>query len=318
MRRRHHYIETVVRLMADARDERVSTMAEAALARAWASDRAAPNRIWDALVGRPKPALRFLLASAPECRHEPRVRLVTAPPNGGRVLRTAQDCPDPDMREAMADVLRASDHPVLLGDFEEALRGEDTMPPQAVVDLALDNPYLCLPAPLGRYHTGLAVVAILKGRLDLLDSYDPANLVSTLVRLAGGTFPAPVAAVCRQWLREMGPGPGRERLCVLAVEGDAEALAAVRDSGQEPGSPSLLPLFLFRFEQWDRYDAVDPDGTLLDEQCAILDDDALIQLREIARRNGREEPTPTPPTAALLTGPDRDVPDSRRSSIEIW
>ncbi|GAB3083895.1 hypothetical protein [Micromonospora schwarzwaldensis] len=301
MKRRHHYTETVVRLMADARDDRVSAMAEAALVRAWASDRTAPNRIWAALVDRPKLALRFLLAPAPDCPHEPLVRLVTAPPDGGRVLRAAQGSPDPEMREAMADVLRATDHPVLLADFDEALGGTDT-PSQVVLDLALDNPHLCRPAPLGRYHTGLAVVPIRKGRLDLLDSYDPARLVSTLARVAGRTFPAPVVEVCRQRLRALGPGPAREQLCVLAIEGDAEALAAARDSGQEPESPELLPLFLFRTEQWQRYDALDPDGTLLDKHAAGLDDDVLIDLAGIARRNGRKGPEPTSSRSTLLTG----------------
>ncbi|GAB3805642.1 hypothetical protein [Micromonospora zhanjiangensis] len=166
----------------------------------------------------------------------------------------------------------------------------------------MDNPHLCRPAPLGRDRTALAVVAILKGRLDLLDSYDPASLVPTLARLAGGRFPAPVAQVCRQRLRALGPGPARERLCLLAVEGDTEALAAVTDSGQEPASPTVLPLFLFRTEQWERYDALDPDGALLEEHIEVLSDRGMAQLVEIARRNGRKEPEPISWSATLLTG----------------
>lgn len=300
MGRRHRHTGTVVRLMADARDERVSAMAEATLAEAWTSDPRAPDRIWAALVDRPKPALRFLLAPAPDCPHQPRVRLVTAPPSGGRVLRAALDSPDPDLREAMAGVLRVTDHPDLLGDFDRPLSDDDgDMPSEAVLALALDNPHLCQPAPVSAYHAGLAVVAILKGRLDLLDSYDPASLVPTLARVAGGPFPARAVEACRQRLRALGPGPARETLCVLAIEGDTEALAAATDSGQEPESPSLLPLFLVRTEQWDRYDALDPDGALLDKHSAGFDEDVLIELTSIAERSGRRGPNPP---GGALTG----------------
>ncbi|NBE79577.1 hypothetical protein [Micromonospora rubida] len=305
--------------MSGARDERVSAMAEEALARAWGSDQKASNRIWTALADTPGPASRFLFAPAPDCPHEPRVRLVTAPPDGGRVLRAALDCPDPKVREAMAGVLRATDHPVLLGDFEAALGGGGTAS-QAVLDLALDNPHLCRPAPVGQYRTGLAVVAILKGRADLLDSYDPASVVSELVRLAGRTFPAPVAEVCRRWLRALGPGPGREWLCLLAGEGDAEALAAAMDSGQEPESPNLLARFLFCTEQWERYDALDPDGALLEEHVQGIDEDSWDHLAETARRNGREVPKLQWSSTMLLTGPDPDPPAGGRqgAGYEIW
>ncbi|MCW6006028.1 hypothetical protein K1W54_15780 [Micromonospora sp. CPCC 205371] len=288
-RRRHTITGTMVRLMADAQDERISAMAEQALALAWSTDPTAPERIWSALADAPELALRFLLAPAPNCPHVPRFRLVTAPPGGGLVLRTALDGPDPALREAMAGILRSTDHPVLLRDIDDALRSAGSVPSQ-VLGLALDNPHACRPAPAGRRHTGLAVVAILKDRLDLLDSYDPARLVSRLVRLAGGTFPPPVAEVSRRWLRQLGPGPGREQLCLLAGEGDPEALAAALDSGQEPEIPSVLALFLFQTEQWERYDALDPDGALLKGQAQDLDDAAWDRLVDIALRNGRVEP----------------------------
>ncbi|MBY8871325.1 hypothetical protein K7640_05645 [Micromonospora sp. PLK6-60] len=287
MRRRHHHTETVVRLMADARDEQVPALAEAALAEAWVSDPKAPRRIWIALMHRPKPALRFLFAPAPDCPHEPRVRLVTAQPDW--VVGHALHHPDPELRAALAGVVRTTDNPALLKDLDGAL-SDPFAPLPAVLDLALDNPHLCRPAPIGARYAGLAAVAILKERFDLLDSYDLEALVPTLVRVAGGPCPAPAVEECRRRLRALGPGPARERLCLHAIEGDAEALAAVADSGQEPASPHLLPLFLFRTEQWERYDALDPDGVLVDEQTRHYDEDVQSDLAAIARRNGRREP----------------------------
>src|SRR5688500_344570 len=120
--RRSGGTRSVVRLMVGARDGRVAAAAERALTAAWENDPAAPRRIWAELPGTPEPALRFLLAPAPDSRHQPRVRLVAAPPDGGRVLRTALESPDASVREALATVLRATDHPLLLGDLESALR----------------------------------------------------------------------------------------------------------------------------------------------------------------------------------------------------
>ncbi|MFF3853610.1 hypothetical protein [Micromonospora sp. NPDC002575] len=287
--------------MTGARDERVAAMAEEALARAWGSDQEVTNRVWDALTATPGPAWRFLLAPAPDCPHEPRVRLVTAPPNGSRVLSAALKSADPELRRAMADLLRVTDHPVLLGDFEDALRSamspsrvpvDGKLEARAVLDLALANAHLCQPAPLGRWHTGLAVVAILKRRFDLLDSYDPASLVTELVRLDGQAFPAPAAEGYRRWLRTLGPGPGREQLCLLVTDGYPEALAAIADSGQEPETPGLLPAFLFCTEQWERYDALDPDGTLLNDYIDEEGENAGPYLWTVAKRNGRELPAP--------------------------
>ncbi|MFG1904995.1 hypothetical protein [Micromonospora carbonacea] len=302
-RLRHPYVRNVAavaRLMAGARDERVAAMAEEALALAWGNDQKVTNHVWDALTATPGPALRFLLAPAPDCPHEPRVRLVTAPPNGRRVLAAALKSADPELRGAMADLLRVTDHPVLLGDFEYALRswpmprspGDVGLEARAVLDLALTNTHLCQPAPVGRRRTGLAVVAILKGRFDLFDSYDPASLVAELVRLDDRGFPAPATEGWRRWLRALGPGPGRERLCELVTDGFFEALAAVADSGQEPDSPDLLPAFLFCTEQWERYDALDPDGTLLENYIIKECDDVGMYLWTVAERNGRQLPAP--------------------------
>ncbi|MFI7437288.1 hypothetical protein [Micromonospora haikouensis] len=295
------HVAAVARLMTGARDKRVAAMAEEALALAWGSDQEVTNRVWDTLTATPGPAWRFLLAPAPDCPHEPRVRLVTAPPNGRRVLATALKSADPELRGTMADLLRVTDHPVILGDFEDALRiapkplrepMDGKLEARVVLDLALTNTHLCQPAPVGRRRTGLAVVAILKRRFDLLDSYDPASLVEELVRLDDKAFPAPTAEGYRRWLRALGPGPGRERLCELVTDGYPEALAAVADSGQEPDSPDLLPAFLFCTEQWERYDALDPDGTLLENYIIKEGDDVGMYLWTVAERNGRQLPAP--------------------------
>ncbi|SCF49459.1 hypothetical protein GA0070563_12258 [Micromonospora carbonacea] len=289
-------VTVVAQLITGARDERVAAIAEKALTRAWGSDQEATNRVWDTLMATPGPAWRFLLAPTSGCPHEPRVRLVTAPPDGGRVLAGALKSADPALREAMADLLRATDHPILLGDFENPLRNamnpvreptDGKVEAGAVLDLALANTHLCQPAPLGKNRTGLAIVAILKGRFDLLDSYDPASLVTELVRLDGKAFPAPAAEGYRRWLRALGPGPGREELCLLVIDGCPEALAAVADSGQEPEAPRLLPAFLFCTEQWERYDALDPDGSLLNHYINEEGEYAGPYLWTVAERNGR-------------------------------
>ncbi|WFE37423.1 hypothetical protein [Micromonospora sp. WMMD998] len=293
-------VAAVIRLMTGARDERVAAMAEEALALAWGSDQEVTNRVWDGLTATPGRAWRFLLAPAPDCPHEPRVRLVTAPPNGRRVLAAALKSADPELRGTMADLLRVTNHPVLLGDFEYALRswpmprspGDEKLETRAVLDLALTNTHLCQPAPVGRKRTGLAVVAVLKRRFDLLDSYDPASMASELVRLDAGEFPAPATEGYRRWLRALGPGPGREQLCKLVIDGHSEALAAVADSGQEPDSPDLLPAFLFCTEQWERYDALDPDGTLIENYLIEENDDVGSHMWTVAKRNGRELPPP--------------------------
>ncbi|EEP72374.1 hypothetical protein MCAG_02701 [Micromonospora sp. ATCC 39149] len=294
-------VAAVARLMTGARDERVAAMAEEALALAWGSDQKVTNRVWDTLTATPGPAWRFLLAPAPDCPHKPRVRLVTAPPDGRRVLAAALKSADPELRGATADLLRATDHPILLADFESALGStpkplrepmDGKLEARAVLDLALTNTHLCQPAPLGGYRAGLAIVAILKRRFDLLDSYDPASLVDELVCLDDRAFPAPAAEGYRRWLRALGPGPGRERLCELVTDGYPGALAAIADSGQEPDSPDLLPAFLFCIEQWERYDALDPDGALLENYIIKEGDDAGMYLWTVAERNGRQLPAP--------------------------
>ncbi|WBB73852.1 hypothetical protein O7602_30120 [Micromonospora sp. WMMD1128] len=302
-RLRHPYAGTVAavtRLMTGARDGRVAAMAEEALALAWGSDQKVTNGVWDGLIATPGPALRFLLAPAPDCQHEPRVRLVTAPPDGRRVLAAALNSTDPELRGSMADLLRVTNHPVLLGDFEYALRswpmprspGDVELETRAVLDLALTNTHLCQPAPVGRERTGLAVVAVLKRRFDLLDSYHQASMVFELVGLSHRDFPAPATEGYRRWLRALGPGPGREQLCKLVIDGHSEALTAVADSGQEPDSPYLLPAFLFCTEQWARYDALDPDGALLENYINRENDDVGGYLWTVAERNGRELPDP--------------------------
>jgi hypothetical protein len=81
---------------------------------------------------------------------------------------------------------------------------------------------------------------------------------------------APTVArdAARRALRGLGPGPARDLLCDAATDGLDAALRAVVEAGHIPSDPTAVPAFLFLTGQWDRYDAVDPDGALLRAYCA--------------------------------------------------
>ncbi|SFQ63635.1 hypothetical protein SAMN05421810_11173 [Amycolatopsis arida] len=91
----------------------------------------------------------------------------------------------------------------------------------------------------------------------------------------------------------------RDTVCDHAMRGNAEARAAAIDAGYLPFEEDLHPAFLFLTEQWDAYDRLDPDGALLRDQLTTepwLGDLSPRAFRKVAKRAGRPDPCPPPPS----------------------
>jgi hypothetical protein len=134
-----------------------------------------------------------------------------------------------------------------------------------------------------------------------------AALDRRLARAAARPLPALVVDVCRRLLRELPAGEGREHLCQLAIDRDPEARAAVVEAGYLPAAPKRVALFLFCTEQWERLDALDPDGARLRRHRAAYDDNDWRRLRRTAARSGRRcpEPLPARPWRPTPAGPGK-------------
>jgi hypothetical protein len=128
--------------------------------------------------------------------------------------------------------------------------------------------------------------------------------------LTASGVPRAVRTTCLAALARIGPGPARDRLCQRA-ETDGNARAAVIAAGHLPSDDRRVPAFLFLTGQWDRYDAVDPDGSVLRTYAEALkpDDPERNRLRIAARHAKRKRPC----------GPARRqpaaAPERRRTSI---
>ncbi|MBM7787657.1 hypothetical protein [Tenggerimyces flavus] len=148
------------------------------------------------------------------------------------------------------------------------------------------------------------LIALLQDRPDAVRAFfgpqHGAGAVNALI--AGASMPAPESfvAACRQSLRELPPGEGREVLCRIALAGVSEALSAVADAGYLPAEERDALAFLFSTSQWEVYDRADPTGQLLGEYCATYAKDYSGPsyrrwLEEAAERAGRPNPCPPPP-----------------------
>jgi hypothetical protein len=175
----------------------------------------------------------------------------------------------------------------------------------------LANPHV-VPSPADG-----ALLAVAKNRLDLVDE----NQISTADALIGGTDLKPehsdhrfgpvialtreqlpeladLADRCREALRRLGPGAARDRLCRTAAMQwgqPSDSVAAVIDARHVPEAEPYRALLLFLHEQWEDYDADDPDGNLLYEAWRDLVEvrQCLFQghwISEQARRRGRADP----------------------------
>lgn len=142
---------------------------------------------------------------------------------------------------------------------------------------------------------------LLTGQWDGFRATDPETLhrhgapdaVEGLLELADpdADTPPDVRQACLRLLRDLPPGPDRDALCRAAMHSEV-ATGIVLASGATPSDPDDLPAFLAITGQWDRYDAVDPDGAKLRRYTDNLYDwqRERDRLRESAGRAGRPMP----------------------------
>jgi len=125
---------------------------------------------------------------------------------------------------------------------------------------------------------------------------DPERTARILLDLvADADAPAAIWDAGRRALRSVGPGAVRDLLCRSPMNGDAAAAAVVVEAGHVPSDAALVAPLLYLTGQWERYDAVDPDGALLYAHCNQLDEHRRWSLRQAAERAGRPTPCPPPP-----------------------
>jgi hypothetical protein len=307
--RREADVRPVARMLARSRDEKVVRLAQAALEQVWSSGVIVRHVIWHDLRAAadddPSDAIvDFALAPEPESRYEPRVRLVAAMDE----LRVGPEVIAWAGHPRVADLLRVTDHPLLLNSLEDVFIEGLLHDPvglwsrRGILRILVDNPHTGRPARAGAYssisvsRSELSVLAILKGQLELLDQYPPAELVGTLLSSAARQLPPDVTGACRRVLRELPVGAAREQLCEYAMDGDAEARAAVVDAGFEPAAAKRLALFLFCTRQWERYDRADPRGRRLKRHRSTYSGRDWERLARAAEHTGRRGPKrPAPP-----------------------
>ncbi|TDC34133.1 hypothetical protein, partial [Kribbella albertanoniae] len=131
---------------------------------------------------------------------------------------------------------------------------------------------------------------------------DDRVIIDRILALLNTNLPYDVTVAVRRSLRDLGStsnplenlerGGMRDALLTHALDLNPEAVAAVVDAGYLPENDARLPL-LFLTEQFDRYDAEDPDGTAL---RAVLAEKHYRyhhkDFRTIAQRAARPDPWP--------------------------
>lgn len=189
--------------------------------------------------------------------------------------------------------LSTTDQPLILAKLAAAWGDHTFLPDRIVTDVAVANPHL-FPSGSGKH----VLLAVAKDRLDLLDFSRPGTVDAVL--RGTGLHRADLVDKCERVLRALPPGVARERLCQIAVHRigpPSEAVTAAIEAGYAPEGQRDRVVFFYLTEQWERYDAVDPDGELLYaaylevHQSADLRDHGLTwSIIETARRNGRPDP----------------------------
>ncbi|MGW0818312.1 hypothetical protein ACWD00_34775 [Streptomyces viridiviolaceus] len=189
--------------------------------------------------------------------------------------------------------LSTTDQPLILEKLVELWRDDAFLPNRIVTDVTVANPHL-VPPDSGKN----VLLAVAKDQLDLLDFTQPGT-VDAVVR--GTRLPrADLADKYRRVLRALPPGVAQERLCEIAafrLNGAEEAVAAALEAGYAPEEQGDRVVFFYLTEQWDRYDALDPDGELLYATYLDVHESADLgagsltwSILETARRNGRPDP----------------------------
>ncbi|MEV0201635.1 hypothetical protein [Nonomuraea sp. NPDC050691] len=202
---------------------------------------------------------------------------------------------------------------------------DDDGEPSPLLRLHLANPHLPLrpgeKTPLPGHvqaHNG-PLLAVLAQREDLIADYlavhGPKVTVDSLFEgAAQRVSPDGFAAACRGALRALPVGPARERLCQKAARDYRDVgRAIVRETGWVWGDDEAA--FCWFTEQWERYDALDPDGARLRAYGRTHrdDDDLFYRAKKIAKKTSRPNPFPPRPD------PDRTPTSPRnRGPIGGW
>lgn len=232
----------VLRVLNGARDPTVAGIARAAVQQAWDEGGNAWDLIWRGLWsqvhtggGYPGyfydlsyPMMRFLLTPEPDCAHVPRVRLIASLDREDRyhgssrseVLDAAQRSTDPRVRRELMDLLATTDQPDLLGMLEylfieglcntgnpnRAIAERHALwtggEPTPLLQTILANPYTPRRAQ-DSLQGRLGVLAVLRGRFDLLGDYDRSYLAVALMdTIASRGVPPALKKQCQRALRE--------------------------------------------------------------------------------------------------------------------
>lgn len=185
----------------------------------------------------PYPVTRFLLTPEPDCAHVPRVRLVASldrsdryrGSSSGAVLGAARHSTDPRVQRELMDLLAMTDQPDLLGILEylfiDGLRSTGSPTPwiaelnalwadgepTPLLRTILANPYTPRRAE-NSLRAELGVLAVLRGRSDLLGDYNRNYLAGALAdTIARRGVPPALQDECRRAVREHGLDRQRER-----------------------------------------------------------------------------------------------------------
>lgn len=242
-----------------------------------------------------------LTACLPQAAGRPPSGLYTGDPWVQRLVEAALGFPDLAVRQRLVDLMSGTDQPGLLDALEIAFRpraelgstylgaaptGHETKvnlwhagEPDALLNIVRANPNLPRP-PVESGDVDLALLALLKDRLDLLPAFDQDALVVRLLEYLGTWLPEEVHDRCRRALRELSAPEAVRALCGQAVLGDDEAVAAVRDVGYRPADPAWTPLLLLLTRQFADYREADPEGHVLQLACSAnhpaVDEGAVI------------------------------------------
>jgi hypothetical protein len=194
--------------------------------------------------------------------------------------------------------------------------------PSNLLRVLLDNPHLPrVPGAGDRDDEILSILAVLRDRSDLLDRFDERQLVRRLLYflLSQRHGITPAHGIARTLLCALGPGPGREEICRLAMHVDAgsiaigvlaEAARIAAAAAYRPADPAAEPLFLVMTDQWDRFRALDPDGSRLRAYGLGPADGAeyrVYELLEMLDKTWRSDDDVTAACTAML-GDLRDGP----------
>ncbi len=134
-----------------------------------------------------------------------------------------------------------------------------------------------------------ALTAVHSGRPEALAADGPA-VVPLLLKLAEGRTGDPLVAHARQALSMLRDPAAQESLCRVVIETDDPVAAdAARSGSFAPAEAGDRALFLFLTHQWERYEDLDFDQSLLRAAYAVADAPLRERLAACARAGGRRE-----------------------------